>query len=311
MKSAATVFLVAFAALSASWAGFVLAPQFQLGQASQAASVPRKEKYPIARPGLAQQGAEVYRSLGCVYCHSQQVVQEGVKAEVFLTDAGTNATATLAALEKLNSEFGKPEVLTGLPRVLMTVPDVPSGIPITKAIADAGAKAETRVTALGPDVARGWGKRRSLAQDYVYDATVQPGVRRFGPDLANEGLIKADVNWQLRHLYAPASEVKASTMPPYRFLFEQRRIGEKVSPDALQLTGEFAPPTGFEVVPTEKARALAAYLVSLRQDTPIFEGPFTAPPKPEAVAPTNAPVAASQTAVSSFAGEELSRFAPR
>lgn len=277
MKSAATVFLAAFVALSASWAGFVLAPQFQLGRAGQAKSVPANENYPLARSGLAQQGAEVYRSLGCVYCHSQQVGQEGVLCEVVLTDAGTNAAATLAALASLNKDLGKPELLAALPKVLMPVADVPTSLPIIKAIADAGGKAEARVTALGPDIQRGWGKRRSVAQDYIYDATVQPGTRRFGPDLANEGQLKPQMDWQLRHLYAPASEVPGSKMPPYRFLFEQRRLGAKPSPDALQLAGEFAPPAGFEIVPTEQARALAAYLVSLRQDAPLFEGPFTAP----------------------------------
>ena len=77
MKSSSIIFLAAFIALSASWGGFVLVPQLQLGRADQAKTVPAEDKYPIARPGLAQQGAEVYRSLGCVYCHSQQVGQTG------------------------------------------------------------------------------------------------------------------------------------------------------------------------------------------------------------------------------------------
>ena len=131
--------------------------------------------------------------------------------------------------------------------------------------------------------------RRSVALDYVYDSPVQPGTRRFGPDLANVGQTRPDANWQLRHLYAPKSEITGSTMPPYRFLFEQRRFGGKPSPDALQLAGDFAAPDGYEIVPTDDARALAAYLVSLHLDAPLFEGPFTAPVAPAAASATNVP----------------------
>ncbi len=289
MNSAATVFLAAFVALSASWAGLVLAPQIQLGREDQAKTLPANDNYPLARSGLARQGAEVYRSLGCIYCHSQQVGQEGVKCEVILTEAGTNAAVTLAALAKLDAALGNPQTLVALPKALLRVADVPAAGRSIKAIAAAGAKAEARVSAVGPDISRGWGMRRSVALDYVYDFPVQPGTRRFGPDLANVGQMRPDVNWQLRHLYAPASEITGSTMPPYRFLFEQRRIGAKPSPDALQLTGNSAAPTGYEIVPTDAACALAAYLLSLRLDAPLYEGPFTAPTPPAVAAATNAP----------------------
>lgn len=276
MKSSALVFLAAFIALSASWGGFVLAPQLQLGRADQAKTVPAQDSYPLARPGLAAQGAEVYRALGCVYCHSQSVGQEGVKCEIILTDAGTNASATLAVLGKLNSALAQADTLTALPKTLMTVADMNAADPILKAINFTGAKAQVEVAALGPDIARGWGRRRSVAQDYVYDLPVQPGSRRAGPDLANVGLRLPDVNWHLRHLYAPASEIAGSTMPPYRFLFELRKVGKQPSASALPMAGAFAAPTGYEIVPTEQARALAAYLLSLRADAPLFESPFTA-----------------------------------
>ena len=57
MKSSALVFLAAFIALSASWGGFVLTPQLELGRATQALTVPAQVNYPVARPGLAAQGA--------------------------------------------------------------------------------------------------------------------------------------------------------------------------------------------------------------------------------------------------------------
>jgi cytochrome c oxidase cbb3-type subunit 2 len=69
-------------------------------------------------------------------------------------------------------------------------------------------------------------------------------------------------------------------MPPYRFLFQKRKIGKVASADALKLTGESAPPAAFEIVPTEDARALVAYLLSLQADAPLFETPVTPPPAP-------------------------------
>lgn len=299
MKSSALVFLAAFVALSASWGGFVLAPQLQLGREPQVKIAPTENLYPAVRPGLAKQGAEVYRSLGCVYCHSQQVGQEGVKAEIVLTDPGTNAAATLAALGKLNSELGKAGTLAGLPKTLMAVADMSAAGAIQKAIGVAGAKTLVQVSASGLDISRGWGPRRTVAQDYAFDLPVQLGSRRAGPDLANVGLRWPDGNWQLRHLFAPASVVTGSTMPPYRFLFAPRKLkpGQKPSPDAMPLTAagilfdasKETGPVEAELVPTEDARALVAYLVSLRADAPLFEAPFTAA-VPPAVASTNSPV---------------------
>ena len=287
MKSSALVFLAAFIALSASWAGFVLAPQLQLGREAQVKVAATDSLYPVARPGLAKQGAEVYRSLGCVYCHSQQVGQEGLTCEIILTDAGTNAAATLAALAKLGSQFAKADMLASLPKTLLQVADMNAADPVLKTITRAGAKAEVRATSFGPDMARGWGRRRTVAQDYVYDLPVQPGSRRMGPDLANVGLRLPDESWHLRHLYAPQAEIKGSTMPSYRFLFEKRKVGRAASSDALQFPAGNSPPAGDETVPTEKAHALAAYLVSLRSDAPLFEAPFTPPAPP--VPATNSP----------------------
>jgi len=287
VKFGATVFLVAFVALSASWGGFVLAPQLQLGRAPQEKATGSENLYPLARPGLAKQGAEVYRSLGCVYCHSQQVGQDGVNCEVVLNDVGTNALATLAALAQLDAALGKPETLASLPRIIRLVPNVAAADPLLKALNAAGAKAQVNIVPLGADISRGWGRRRTVAQDYVYDLPVQLGTRRAGPDLSNVGLRQPDVNWHLRHLYAPQVVVTNSTMPPSRYLFAQRKLGQGNSADALALPPGTVP-EGFEIVPTDEARALAAYLVSLRADAPLFEAPFTPPPAP-APAATNSP----------------------
>jgi cbb3-type cytochrome oxidase cytochrome c subunit len=265
VKSSSLVFLAAFVALSASWAGFVLAPQLQLGRAPQTNITGSTEtNYPAARPGFARQGADVYRSLGCVYCHSQQVGQEGAICEVILEEPGTNATAVISALMKINPDLAKLETLSALPKVVKIVDDVPAAVPLTKAFSSVGGKASVRVVPQGPDMKWNWGLRRSVAQDFAYENPVQLGTHRNGPDLANVGMRHPDVNWHLLNLYSPKHATEGSKMPPYRFLFEKRRVKRSPSPDALQLLPELAPEPGSEIVPTEAARALAAYLVSLR-----------------------------------------------
>jgi cytochrome c oxidase cbb3-type subunit 2 len=142
-----------------------------------------------------------------------------------------------------------------------------------------------RPRSLGSDIAQSWGARRSLAEDYLFDQPVMLGSQRIGPDLANVGL-RSDTNGILARLYDPRRIISGSLMPSYRFLFETRKIGFFPSPDALVLPPPDAPPKGCEVVPRPQARALAAYLMSLRQTGYLFEAP---PPWQKTnAAPTNA-----------------------
>ena len=304
------VFLAAFFALASSWCGFVLTPQLQIGYLQQTNMVGGAGMaYPVARPGLAGQGLEVYRANGCAYCHSQQVGQTGSVLDIALTDAGTNQAATIAALLKLaESATNEPSALTllsplqsgaskdtsatlldGLPKAFFRSTSKGVANAAAKTLNSTSAKAQLWVVPVGPDITRGWGRRRTVAEDYLYDSPVMPGSQRVGPDLANVGLRLPDSNWHLLHLYAPRIEAKASTMPPYRFLFEKRKVGRRASPDALALTGDLAPAPGYEVVPKPAAKALAAYLISLRADAPLFDAPISVPAPAAAPASTNAP----------------------
>lgn len=222
MNHGPLLFLGAFFAMALSWFGMVLEPQVQFGRSQPVPAVGTGDLFPQARSGLAQQGADVYRSLGCVTCHSQQVQPKG----------------------------------------------------------------------LGSDLDRGWGMRRSVAVDYLFDLPVQPGNLRVGPDLANVGLRLPSTDWHLLHLYDPRLTMepgRKSVMPPYRFLFEKRKIGRQPSRDALNLPPELAPGGGWEIVPKPEAVALAAYLVSLRNEASLFEALIPQPPSTNApsVAPTN------------------------
>jgi cytochrome c oxidase cbb3-type subunit 2 len=217
------IFLGLFLALSASFYGMVLVPQIELGRQVETKAVGSEDTYPVMPPGLARQGAEVYRANGCVYCHSQQV------------------RATKADLER-------------------------------------------------------WGKRRTVAPDYLFDSPVQLGSLRAGPDLANIGARPRGDEWQLQHLYAPRSQVEGSTMPAYRYLFDLRKAAGAASTNALKLTGKFALPPGWEVVPKPQAVQLVAYLNSLRSEIGLFEAPLPLPP-----AKTNAPAATGTNAPPSAA----------
>jgi len=284
------LFLAAFFALSGSWFSFVLKSQVQLGRLQQTNTVPAGVLYPVARPGLAHQGLEVYRANGCAACHSQQVGQTGTACDVVLTAAGTNQSALVQALLQVNpasSEAEAKALLAALPKTVLQGAAKEVADAAAKQLSVGGAKAQVWIVPTGPDIARGWGKRRTVAEDFLYDYPVMLGSQRIGPDLANVGTRLPDVNWHLRHLYAPRLEVKGSTMPPYRFLFEKRRIERARSPDALSLPPELAPEAGYEVVPNNQAKALVAYLLSLRADAPLYVAPLTiAAAAPEAAAST-------------------------
>jgi len=296
MKYGPLVFLAAFLALSASWYGFILTPQIQIGRPMQETnSIAKAELYPNDRPGNARQGLEVYRANGCAYCHSQQVHQDGTLVNVFLTDAGKNTGAVADVLNDIfpDQHFNGPSVGANLPRALKNGMNIDDARVIADRLKKAGANTQLRLAAQGTDIQRGWGTRRTVAQDFAADATAMPGSLRVGPDLANVGERRRDLNWQFAHLYSPGKVTKGSPMPAYPFLFEKKKIenGKTASSDALQPVGDFAPEAGYEIVPTTQGKALAAYLASLSAETPLYEAPVTPPP-----AATNAPVAANSPA---------------
>jgi cytochrome c oxidase cbb3-type subunit 2 len=292
------LFLAAFFALAGSWFGFVLTPQAQIGQLQPTNMLGAPTLYPQARPGLARQGLGVYRANGCADCHTQQLRQRGTLCDVVLSDTGTNIPAVITALLKVKPGLSGPAArqwLSVLPRPVLQGLTPAEADAAVRVLNGAGAKATVSIVPVGPDLARGWGKRRTVARDFLFDYPVALGSQRIGPDLANVGARQPDAGWHLRHLYAPRLEVKVSAMPPHRFLFEKRKIERSPSPDAMVLPRDLAPPPGYEIVPKPEAGALVAYLLSLRADAPLFEAPLTVIPAPGAAGATNAPAASGAT----------------
>lgn len=303
MNHGPLVFLGVFASLVTSWFGMVFVPQMQVGQQKPVAAEVSGGLYPAAKPGVAQQGAEIYRQQGCYYCHSQQIRQSGARFDVVLLKVGENTNAVVEAIAKQSDKFGVKAVRKMIQVMPATVLSDVSLDQAERLFNDINAieapdenkqEATYKVVPLGPDFDRGWGKRRSVSADYLFERTVQLGEQRIGPDLTNVGLRSYDANWHMLHLYEPTLLVKESKMPRYRFLFETRPIGLHPSPDALKLP-EGTVAAGMEVVPKAAAKELVAYLLNLKAATPLFEAPMPAEPKKELPAATNA-VATATTA---------------
>lgn len=131
---------------------------------------------------------------------------------------------------------------------------------------------QVRRPGFGTDQERGWGERQSVARDYIYQSQPQLGAMRIGPDLANYGSRAAEAGIGAPALLAYLYNGHEG-MPAYRILFEQRKlVGES---SAKALVG--GAPEGYELVPTPRAQALVAYLLSLKQS---YELPEAMPYEP-------------------------------
>jgi cytochrome c oxidase cbb3-type subunit II len=126
---------------------------------------------------------------------------------------------------------------------------------------------------------KGWGQdqegrpatpvRPNVLRDYLSEKYALLGIQRVGPDLANFGWRAPDANALHVHLYAPRSVHDWSTMPSYKQLYKLQKIQGPESDRALKLPKHFAPPAGYEVVPTPEADRLVEYLFSLKKDYPV------------------------------------------
>jgi cytochrome c oxidase cbb3-type subunit 2 len=120
---------------------------------------------------------------------------------------------------------------------------------------------QVRRPGFGADQARGWGERQSVARDYIHQAYPQLGTMRIGPDLTNLAGRKPsalDSEDLLKLLY-----LGQGSMPANAFLFDDVKVVGQVPAKALKLTGKMAASAGHAIVPTERAQALVAYLLSL------------------------------------------------
>ncbi len=134
---------------------------------------------------------------------------------------------------------------------------------------------QVRAATSGADIIRGWGTardedgkdvtRRTYPRDYIWQGQVFLGNSRDGADLSNVAQRFPTAAGLYRYLYDPYALNPHSSMPEYRFLFVTRKISGRPSADALVLPDADAPPAGYEIVPTARAKSLVAYLLSLKK----------------------------------------------
>ena len=130
-----------------------------------------------------------------------------------------------------------------------------------------------------PDRHNGVALRQSVSRAFLFDAHAMPGVMRIGPDLSNVGNRLMDDNAAYAHIYNAQSTGKSSHMPPYRYLFHRKEISEDEALSSAAITvvndGEkLSVEPGYAVTPTAKAKALLAFLKSLRTDSALPEAPL-------------------------------------
>ena len=281
MNNGLLLFFGIFLSLGGSFWALLLAPQVQIGRAQPVVLETTGATYPSPRTGVAQQGAEIYRAQGCVECHSQQVRQSGVNFEVWLADTG-NAQRQLAVTMNQLKIADADKLIAQAPVKILGGLTMLEASGIASQLTNGEAKAQVVLATLGSDIRRGWGKRATVTQDYLYDDPVQLGSLRVGPDLANYGTRAVPSALALQHLYSPQSTMPKSMMPPYRYLFNKRKMadGEKRAANALPAMVE----PGYEITPTPEAEALVAYLMSLDASASLAEAPVPAPPVKAATA---------------------------
>jgi cytochrome c oxidase cbb3-type subunit 2 len=135
---------------------------------------------------------------------------------------------------------------------------------------------QVRAATSGADIVRGWGTaqdadkkdvtRRTYPRDYIWQGQVFLGNSHEGADLSNVAQRFPTAAGLYQVLYNPHELDPHSSMPEYRFLFVTQKISGQASDDALALSGDDAPPAGYEVIPSAQAKSLVAYLLSLKKD---------------------------------------------
>jgi cytochrome c oxidase cbb3-type subunit 2 len=128
---------------------------------------------------------------------------------------------------------------------------------------------QVRPQGFGADFDRGWG-RASEAEDYRQLTPHNLGTMRTGPDLSNIGERQPSEDWHLINLYQPRALNDHTIMPPFPWLFEVISENARPNEEGLRLPERYRIP-GKKIVPTEEAKYLVAYLLSLDQNPPGVE----------------------------------------
>jgi cytochrome c oxidase cbb3-type subunit 2 len=109
---------------------------------------------------------------------------------------------------------------------------------------------ENGVERTGADIKRGWGQRRNVSRDYIYDRPTMLGTMRTGPDLANVGS-RYSAAWQHAHLFNPRVFNEWSIMPSFPQYYRREKISGARSEKALRLGREWTVDPGYRWRPSD------------------------------------------------------------
>lgn len=125
----------------------------------------------------------------------------------------------------------------------------------------------------GGDIRRGWGNRRSVPRDYIFDRPHQLGTMRTGPDLASIGARQSSTDWHSLHLYDPQITSPGSVMPRFNYFFTEVKADAATRPpaNAIRIPDTYTRGDAKFIVPTERAVQLITYLKRLNQSFPLPE----------------------------------------
>lgn len=131
------------------------------------------------------------------------------------------------------------------------------------------------------DMDKTWGGRPDIPADYAWRTRLDNlrapasvlGTERTGPDLTEVGERQPSDDWHYLHLFNPRSVVKESIMPAYPWLFTDKATLGPYEKE-VNVPDKFRSGRQGHIVPTEKARQLVAYILSLKQvDLPDGSAP--------------------------------------
>ena len=165
MNQGPLLFLSVLCAMAASWMGFVLMPQVQLGNQSTRLVKEIGRHYPAERGGIAVKGHDVYRAAGCVSCHTQQVRQSGFIFDIVLTDAGDFTDLVTSLVQQANGDLSDQQaadIVANAPKTILEGVSKQTVDSISFLFKDSGGKVVANIRPTGPDIDRGWGPRQTV-----------------------------------------------------------------------------------------------------------------------------------------------------
>jgi len=227
----------------------------------------------------------VYKANGCAACHTQQVTHEGVKLDVKALAGEKNLSAVQDAVNRFHKATGSESsggaalgLSAGEWETVAPGANAGDALKARNFLKAAGASVDVQVRFRGEDLmqheylnpeGRGWGRRRSVASDYLFAEPPMLGSVRIGPDLANIGA-RTTREALMSLLLNPASARAGARMPQHRFLF--KKAGKDEQGQHIIHDGEQT------YKPTRDAEVLVAYLMSLKSaNYPLAEAPINKP----------------------------------